>query len=59
MVSCNEIFILEIIASPILDRMWYILSNTKFENTDRRVKALSVLTELSVGSPDKMNLLVE
>uniref|UniRef100_A0A914Y688 IBB domain-containing protein n=1 Tax=Panagrolaimus superbus TaxID=310955 RepID=A0A914Y688_9BILA len=49
----------EISASPLCQQMWYIIDNDKYEGNEKRVKALSVLTELSIGSVDKMQLLME
>uniref|UniRef100_A0A914PB69 Uncharacterized protein n=1 Tax=Panagrolaimus davidi TaxID=227884 RepID=A0A914PB69_9BILA len=49
----------EISASPLLQQMWYIIDNTKYDGNDKRLKALSVLTELSMGSADKMQLLID
>jgi hypothetical protein len=49
----------EISASPLLQQMWYIIDNTKYDGNDKRLKALSVLTELSMGSADKMQLLMD
>uniref|UniRef100_A0AC34Q4R7 IBB domain-containing protein n=1 Tax=Panagrolaimus sp. JU765 TaxID=591449 RepID=A0AC34Q4R7_9BILA len=56
---CNFMLPYELTSSKLLEKMWYIIEDPVFASSDKRLKALSVLCELSVSSVEKMQLLLD